>query len=370
MKKHLGWVKGMWMSCLLVVLLTGRVQALTLNISYDASVLASTNSANIQSAFSTAAQIIQTAYTNNSSINITVYWGPFGPFTGGIGLGASSTTFFGPFTYSTLTNALRNQSNTLSDASALASLPASDPIAANAWRIPRAEVKAIGLAANIGTTANDLTQDGAVGFATNVSYTFDPTNRAVSGKYDFMSVALHEITEVMGRVNFDLTTKYVPYDLFRFTNSGARSFDVNATNAYFSVDNGVTALRLFYTNASLGDVQDWKTVGSVDSFDAFISSGKKGVLSFADLTALDVIGYKLNYSLPQLAGTKSGTNFILNFTNTPGTTYTVLATTNLALIFSNWPTLGTSTDSVPGQFFFTDKQAGTNKLRFYRVRLN
>lgn len=363
------WVKGLFQ--ILVLLSAKAAQAVTFNISYDASVTASTNSANIQAAFGAATQIIQNLYTNSSTVNITVYWGPFGPFTNGISLGASSTTFFGPFSYVALTSALRSQSNTLSDASALASLPASDPIAANAWRIPRAEVKALGLASLIGTTANDTTQDGSVGFATNLNYTFDPANRAVAGKYDFTSVALHEITEVMGRVYFNLSTRFVPYDLFRFTNSGARCFDPNATNVYFSVDNGITSLRSFYTNQNLGDIQDWKSSGSADSFDAFISSGKKGVLSYADLIALDVIGYQLSFLPPQLAGTKiSGGNYTLTFTNTPGTTYTVLATTNLTLALTNWITLGICTDSVPGNFQFTDTQASTNRLRFYQLRLN
>ena len=353
--------------CLGIVLLAVSARAVTLNVTYDASVTGATNSAQIQTAFNAAAQIIQSLYTNSSTVNLTVYWGNVGPFAGGIGLGASSTSFLGTYTYAQLTNALRNTRTTAADTNAVASLPASDPIGGT-WYVPRAEVKVLGLS---GASANDLTRDGDIGFATNVSYTFDTTNRAVAGKYDFMSVALHEITEVMGRVYFDLSTIFVPYDLFRFTNNGARSFNINATNAYFSVDNGVTALRLFYTNSSLGDVQDWKTSGAADSFDAFLTSGKKGVLSYADLTALDVIGYKLNYSLPRLAGTKQpGTNYVLSFTNAPGTTYAVLATTNLALSISNWPTLGTCTDSVPGQFFFTDTQAGTNKLRFYRVRLN
>ena len=355
----------------LALLSATTAQALTFNITYDTSVTGSTNSAQIQSAFGAATQIIQNLYTNSSTVNITVYWGPFGPFVSGIGLGASSTSFYGPFTYSTLTNALRSQSNTLWDVSALASLPASDPIAANAWRIPRSEIKALGLASSIGTTANDTTQDGSIGFATNVNYTFDPANRAIASKYDFISVALHEISEVMGRVYFDLSTRYVPYDLFRFTNNGARCFDPNATNVFFSVDNGATSLRAFYTNQSLGDIQDWKSSGAADSFDAFISSGKKGALSYADLLSLDVIGYKLSYLPPQLSGAKYvGSSYTLTFTNTPGTTYTVLATTNLALASTNWITLGTCTDSVPGNFQFTDTQAGTNKLRFYQLRLN
>jgi hypothetical protein len=79
----------------------------------------------------------------------------------------------------------------------------------------------------------------------------------------------------------------------------------------------------------------------------------------------------LNFPATKLAGAKQGGGtFQLNFTNTPGTTFTVLATTNLALAVTNWPSLGTATDSVPGQFQFTDVQATTNKVRFYRLRLN
>ena len=345
-------------------------RALIISPTYDASVTGATNSVQIQAGFTAAAQIIQKLYTNNITINLTVYWGPFGPFTGGIGLGASSTVFNGTQSYATLTNALQSSRTTAADFSAVASLPAVDPIATNVWWFPRANVKALNLA-GLGVSANDATRDGSVGFATNVSYTFDPTNRAVAGKFDFIGVALHEITEVMGRVYFDLSSVFIPYDLFRFTNSGARSFNVNATNAYFSVDNGVTALRYFYTNNSLGDVQDWKTSGAVDSFDAFVSSGKKGVLSYADITALDVIGYQSSQALPPPSGTKAaGGSYTLKFTNTPGSTYTLFATTNLALSISNWPTLGTVTDSVPGVFQFVDTQAATNKFRFYRLRLN
>jgi hypothetical protein len=345
-------------------------QALTINPTYDASVTGATNAAQIESAFNAAAQNIQGLYTNPITINITVYWGATGPFSGGISLGASQSQILGTVTYGQLTNALRSSRTTLADSNSVASLPGSDPIAGNSWWVPRAEVKALGLS-GLGASANDATLDGSIGFASDANYTFDPTNRAVAGKFDFIGVAEHEITEVMGRITFDLSATFLPYDLFRFTNSGARSFNINATNAYFSVDNGVTALRYFYTNANFGDVQDWLSSGPADAYDAFLSAGKKTVLSAADITALDVIGYKLNFPATKLAGAKQGGGtFQLNFTNTPGTTFTVLATTNLALAVTNWPSLGTATDSVPGQFQFTDVQATTNKVRFYRVRLN
>lgn len=355
---------------LLLALSMPSARALIINPTYDASVTGATNSVQLQAGFNSAIQIIQKLYTNNITINITVYWGPFGPFTGGIGLGASSTTFLGNRDYATLTNALNNSRTTAADFSSVASLPATDPIATNVWWVPRANAKVLGISFS-GLSANDSTQDGSIGFATNVSYTFDPTNRAVTGKFDFIGVALHEITEVMGRVYINLQSQFIPYDLFRFTNSGARSFNINATNSYFSVDNGVTALRLFWTNDATGDVQDWKSVGAVDSFDAFVSSGKKGVLSYADITALDVIGYQSSQALPPPSGTKAvGGSYTLKFTNTAGSTYTLFATTNLALNITNWPTLGTVTDTVPGVFQFVDAQAATNKIRFYRLRLN
>ncbi len=354
------------LTILLAVWLATPAGALIVNPTYDASVTGATNSVQIQAGFNAAVQIIQNLYTNNITINITVYWGNVGPFSSGIGLGASQTEFNGIRSYATLTNALRNARTTPADFSAVASLPAVDPIATNVWWFPRANGKVLGF-----VSVNDTNLDGSIGFGTNVSYTFDPTNRAVSGKYDFIGVALHEITEVMGRVYYNLSSVFIPYDLFRFTNSGARSFDIHATNSYFSVDNGVTPLRLFWTNAATGDVQDWKPGGATDSFDYSVSSGKKGVLSYADITSLDVIGYHSSQSMPPPSGTKTaGGSYTLKFTNTPGSTYTLLTTTNLALTITNWPTLGTVTDSVPGVFQFVDAQAATNKFRFYRLRLN
>lgn len=60
--------------------------------------------------------------------------------------------------------------------------------------------------------------------------------------------------------------------------------------------------------------------------------------------------------------------FELSFTAAPGSSFNVLATTNLALSTSNWTVLGTATEISPGQFRFADMQATNNLRRFYRVR--
>ena len=344
-------------------------RALTINVTYDDSVTNLGTLLQVQTAFGAAVQTFQNLYTNKSTVNITVYSANAGPF-GSIGLGESSTEFTGTFVYSDITTALSSARTTLADSNSVASLPGGDPTGGSQpWLVPTAEAKALG---GLGISANDPGEDGEIGFATGTAYTFDPNNRAVPGKFDFIGVAEHELTEVMGRNTFNLNGGgyFVPYDLFRFTSSGVRSFDPNATGVYFSINNGVTNLKPFNPNNG-GDIQDWATSTPHDSFDAFTTSGVEGTLSAADLTAMDIIGYALNYRPPRLKGATLGNgNFQLNFTNTPGTTYTILATTNLSLSVSNWTNLGTTPETSAGQFQFTDTQAAGKPARFYRVRLN
>ena len=60
--------------------------------------------------------------------------------------------------------------------------------------------------------------------------------------------------------------------------------------------------------------------------------------------------------------------FHFGFTNYPGASFTVLATTNPLLPLTNWTVLGTPTDNGSGQYEFTDLAATNGGQRFYRVR--
>jgi hypothetical protein len=341
--------------------------ALSFNITYDASVTNLTNAAEVENAFATAAEAFSDTYTNVATINLTIYWGPVGPFTGGISLGRSHFFLIGATNYSEITNALFLHRGSAVDSNAVANLPATDPTPGN-WFINISEARVLGL-----FSTNDSTKDGEIGFSTNVSFTFDPNNRSVPGKFDFIGVAQHELSEVMGRCNVGLgsppNNAYVPYDLFRFTSSGVRSLDVNSTtNAYFSIDDGLTSLKNFYSNRLAGDIQDWKSSGIPDSFDALSSSGHINPMSTVDFMAMDVLGYN-GFSLqpPRLYVTKTNGNIQLRFVNSPGVTFTVLATTNIAVRETNWTVLGTASETPLGQFTFTDTTA-TNGWRFYSVR--
>ncbi len=333
--------------------------ALSFHITYDSSVTTLTNAADFENAFATAAETFSDLFTNVATVNLSVY------FTNEFGLGQSHFQLASS-SYTGIKNALSSHRASAVDSNAVASLPGTDPTSTGKWLVPLPEARVLGI-----WPTNDATEDGEISFSTNVSYTFDPNNRSVSTKFDFIGVAQHELSEILGRATAGLDggIGYVPYDLFRFTNSGVRSLTIaSTTNAYFSLDDGATALRFFYTNHLAGDIQDWKTTNTPDSFDAFVTSGHINPISTVDITAMDVLGYNgLSLDPPRLYVTKTNGDVQLRFVNSPGVSFTILATTNLATKETSWTALGTATEGPTGQFTFTDTTA-TNGFRFYSVR--
>ena len=63
-----------------------------------------------------------------------------------------------------------------------------------------------------------------------------------------------------------------------------------------------------------------------------------------------------------------GAGATLSFTNTPGLSFTVLSTTNVALPLGQWRAAGPAVEGAPGSYTFTDPASLTNSQIFYTIR--
>ncbi len=260
-----------------------------INISWDSSVQSAP--AGFKPAILAAASYLESLFTDAVTLNVAVGYGEVhGTSLGSSTLGANQS-FLSQTSYASLRNALAADATSADDSAALASLPLTSPVGGTLWTTS-SEAKALGL-----KPANGTGLDGYIGFSSALPFTYNNTSGVAAGTYDFNGVALHEFTEVMGRIVLDGTglggsgSNYVLADLFHYSSPGAR--DLSASTAgYFSINGGITNLGSFNTLAS-GDPGDWSSAVPRDSFDAFSSSGVVNQVSANDLRVMDAIGWNL-----------------------------------------------------------------------------
>jgi hypothetical protein len=225
-----------------------------------------------------------------SSITITmnVGWGEVGGQSLSRGALGQSSTWIEQRDYATLQHAMGD-------------LPPDATAGSGTFWVATAEEKALGL----GVQQTSLTNDGSVGFGSNYSWNF--AGSPGSTQYDFIGVAEHEITEVMGRIALlggtvgGVSNSYTPYDLFRYTSQGTQSLTAGA-DAYFSFDSGVSSdgsgdpnHRTYFNTQAGGDYGDWQSSGAnsagIDAYDAFAKTGTV-YLSPVDQQVMHALGYR------------------------------------------------------------------------------
>jgi hypothetical protein len=260
-----------------------------INISWDSSV-ASAPSAFTQAVIA-AAQYLESQITDAVTVNISVGWGEVnGTSLGNNALG-ESISYLQSVSYASLRGARAAAATSRRDTSAVASLPASSPVSGNFWTTT-ANAKAVGL-----LSATNTATDGFVGFSSTLPFDYDTSNGVTAGSYDFNAVALHEMTEVMGRILLTGTrvsifpNGYNLMDLFHYASAGTRDFSAS-TPGYLSADGGASSLGTFNT-VSGGDAGDWASSMGNDAFDAFSNSGVVNPVTANDINAMDLIGWNL-----------------------------------------------------------------------------
>jgi hypothetical protein len=258
--------------------------------------------ASAQSAFNYAAGQIEALFSDPVTVNITVE-------AGSSGLGSSTTSLKGTYSYSTVRGDLIADQTAHPSADGAASVGAggslfstSAPSGASNFWLTTAQAKALGALA-----ANDAASDGTFTYNSTLAYTFDPNNRAVPGAFDFIGVAEHEITEIMGRITLNGATldsrthSAMAFDLFSFTGVGAHTLTTGASR-YFSIDNGTDNLHGYnFPNGNGSDPQDWDASLANDPFNASTGSNQAHVLNATDIATLDVIGWDYVGAVPEPA---------------------------------------------------------------------
>jgi hypothetical protein len=368
---------GLALSLVVAFLAVGATaRALVITPVWDSTITNDPNAAVIESTINMTIEFYEARFADPITVSIE-----FAETTDGLG---DSDWYYYTITYNQFLTSLHGDATTTNDIYALAHLPyglsntvpptLTNPVnGTEIINVRTANLKAIGLTGYVSELPGGV--DGVVTLNTSI---MNLTRASINpSKYDLLSVAEHEMDEVLGlgsylgsNVNED---DPFPQDLFRYTSGGARTFTTSGDNAWFSLDG--TNLLVQFNQQSDGDYGDWWSNGphTPRVQDAFATAGATPNMG-VELIALDVQGYDL-LPPPQpgiVSLAMSGANLTLSGTNGLATgIYCLLTSTNLALPLNQWSPVVTNVLTANGNFTFTatnavNPQAGA---QFYILQL-
>jgi Ca2+-binding RTX toxin-like protein len=275
-----------------------------INITYDSSIADAPSG--YETAIKTAVKYFEQTISTAITVNITFGWGEVAgqPFTP-TDLAANVTTDVYPVSASPIIPLSYTNSPAIADA--LQELRGGAPEGVHeVGELPFALARTLGLA-----SADNTVQDGYVGLGEGASYTFDPNNRAVAGKYDAIGLLESQISEVLGREAFDgaqspgnpigtFFQQYAPLDYFRYSAPGQHTWTPGPS--YFSL-NGDQLLLPFNDPSDGGDPAGWAPSVTGDAFDAFADPGTELSVSSVDVRVMELLGYTISFTAPTPNGT-------------------------------------------------------------------
>ena len=279
-------------------------------------------------AFLRAAATWESLIRTPVTIVIDVDFGPtrFGqPFSPGV-LGVTSQTFLSE-PYSDVRRRLLSEATGMAERSLYETLPQlsvpTDIGTTSTAVATQSQLRALGVigpVADPDAEASDIGPPPRIGFNSNFSFDFDPSDGIDSGKTDFDAVAVHEIGHALGfisrtgarELNPGIPIQLSLWDLYRFrpgvtmtTFATAERILTSGGDQVFFVGGREIPLSTGRPDGSGGDRQQashWKDDSQIGQFigimDPVIPSGKREVITFNDLTALDFFGYRLKSAVP------------------------------------------------------------------------
>jgi hypothetical protein len=276
--------------------------ALTINVTFDASITNDPNAAAIEAMINQAVGALESVFDDPIVVSIrfryaTTYADGTSPLSPG--LLAASETGLHVLAWNTFIAGLTADATTANDATANGTLPGS--ALTTHLDVASADGRAAGLA-----TPPVMFADGSVGqggyydgiITINSTHTFSFTRPPASGTYDARRSVEHEIDEVLGLgSSIEEYPDLRPEDLFSWSAPGVRNLTSSGAR-HLSIDGGATHV-VGLNQEPGGDFGDWSS-GPCPQSAPFVQNAFSCADQFSDVTrtspegiALDVIGYDL-----------------------------------------------------------------------------